>query len=52
MVETPVREGADGEELVLEGPPREDLQDPRERTIEARRRALDRDDDTPGRSQF
>jgi hypothetical protein len=55
MVATLVLELSDGEELVVEGGPGRSLvEDPRERTIEARRLAaqrLDHDDERSTRSQ-
>jgi hypothetical protein len=50
MIGTLVRELSDGEELVIERMP-PSLLDPRERTIEARRLALDDHDTLPERSQ-
>ena len=48
MSETLVRELSDGEELVLEGRPATGLvEDPRERTIEVRRLAVQRDKERP-----
>lgn len=51
MVETLVRQLSDGEELVMEASPTGAFSDPRERTLELRRRALD-DENAPddGRS--
>ncbi len=52
MIETIVRKLSDGEELVLEESPREDLdEDPRERTIAVRRLALGDDNSTPAGSR-
>jgi hypothetical protein len=50
MIETIVRKLSDGEELVLEIP-HEDLEDPRERTMETRRLAVGHDDGTPNGSR-
>jgi hypothetical protein len=47
MTTTLVRELSDGEELVVEGRPTMNLVDPRERTIETRRLALDEDENAP-----
>ena len=48
MVETLVRELSDGEELVVEGGPAAGLvEDPRERTIEVRRLAVQSDEERP-----
>jgi hypothetical protein len=49
MIGTLVRQLSDGEELVIERLPPRSLVDPRERTIEARRLALDDDNDLPER---
>ena len=51
MIGPLVRELSDGEELVIERTPPRSLVDPRERTIEARRLALDDHDTLPERSQ-
>ena len=51
MFDTFVRELSDGEELVIERMPPRSPVDPRERTIEARRLALDDHDTLPERSQ-
>jgi hypothetical protein len=47
MIGTRMRELSDGEELVEEGSTPERLVDPRERAIQARRRALDEEGLTP-----
>ena len=51
MIGQLVRELSDGEELVIERVPPKRLLDPRERTMEARRLALDDHDTLPKRSQ-
>lgn len=49
MIETVVRELSDGEEMVIEGVvARHASDDPRERTLEARRQAFDQ----PSRSEY